>query len=221
MLAALIVVAGGAICAAGAEDGPAPLPSITRQALFTLVGTLYNLDPQLLESIAEVESNDNPRAVSPKGALGFMQLLPDTAYQFGVNDPFEPAQSVLGAARFLSDIRQRQLTQHEFSADLPTLLAAYNAGEGAVEQYRGVPPYPETKQYIKRVLWLYLFGVPPERATTPIALPTQASAPPIPVNRAPAQPSSRLSLGSAQGGLSDRELLERLADLRRERRSVK
>ena len=91
----------------------------------------------------------NPRAVSPKGCIGLMQLHPDTATRFGVTDAFDPAQNIRGGARYL-----RFLTDH-FQGDLPLILAAYNAGENAVIKHQGIPPYRETQQYVRKVTDLY------------------------------------------------------------------
>jgi soluble lytic murein transglycosylase-like protein len=139
---------GGACAAQSLSEGKA----FDEHALLGVVGSLYGIDPGLLEAIATAESNNNPAAMSDKGARGLMQLMPATAWQFKVIDPFDPVQNVLGAARFLDYLRKHT------GRDLPELLAAYNAGEGAVKFYHGVPPYPETRQYVRKVLWLYLFG---------------------------------------------------------------
>ncbi len=105
---------------------------------------LYGLDPALLKAIARAESNFDPQAVSPKGALGLMQLMPETAQIYGVKDPFDPQESVLAAAAYLRDLLA------EFK-DLRLALAAYNAGPKRVRFYQGVPPFPETMLYLKRV----------------------------------------------------------------------
>jgi soluble lytic murein transglycosylase-like protein len=127
--------------------------SIDRIALFRAVGAMYGLDPALLGAIATAESHNDAHKVSRKGAMGLMQLMPATAWQFSVADPFDPVDSTLGAGRFLSSLRR-----HRACRDLPQLIAAYNAGLGAVERYRGIPPYAETREYVRRVLWLYLLG---------------------------------------------------------------
>ncbi|BAL23423.1 lytic transglycosylase domain-containing protein [Azoarcus sp. KH32C] len=102
--------------------------------------------PALLEAVASVESGFNERARSPKGALGVMQLMPQTASRFGVNDPFDLRQNISGGARYLRELIDRFNT-------LPLALAAYNAGEGAVSRYGNtVPPYPETRAYVPKVL---------------------------------------------------------------------
>ncbi|MCW2522327.1 MAG: lytic transglycosylase, partial [Frankiales bacterium] len=103
----------------------------------------YNLPPGLLAAVAQTESGGNPTAVSPAGAQGLMQLMPSTAAGLGVN-PWDPAQSVQGAAQLLSGYLQKY-------GSVPLALAAYNAGPGAVDQYGGVPPYPETQNYVSKI----------------------------------------------------------------------
>ncbi|MGB9383078.1 lytic transglycosylase domain-containing protein [Candidatus Binatus sp.] len=126
--------------------------------LFRAAAELYSIDPDLLAAIASVESGGNSDAVSPKGAQGLMQLMPATATRFGVIDPFDPVSNTLGAVRFISFLRQYR-TAHGDGAPLSLveMIAAYNAGEAAVDKYNGVPPYPETQQYVRKVLIAYLF----------------------------------------------------------------
>lgn len=114
--------------------------------IFNEMESRYDLPPGLLERMASVESKFNPSAKSPKGAVGIMQLMPDTAQRFGVTDRTDPRQSIEGGARYL-----RWLLDH-FDGDIARAVAAYNAGEGAVEQYNGIPPFPETQDYVRRVL---------------------------------------------------------------------
>ncbi len=105
----------------------------------------YALSPAFLEAVARTESGLDPQAVSPAGAIGLMQLMPATARRLGV-DPRDPAQNVMGGARYLRE----QLDRFDGSIDLA--LAAYNAGSGRVVQYRGVPPFRETQAYVRRNL---------------------------------------------------------------------
>jgi hypothetical protein len=102
----------------------------------------HSLPPQLIHSVIKVESNYNAHAVSNKGALGLMQLIPATARRFGVNDAFNPIQNIQGGARYLRYLLDL------YKGDYPLALAAYNAGEGAVARYGGVPPYAETQNYV-------------------------------------------------------------------------
>lgn len=108
------------------------------------------IDAALLHSVIGVESGYNPKAVSPKGALGLMQLMPDTARRYGVTDPLNATQNLQGGARLLRDLLDR------FSDDKKLALAAYNAGIGAVLAHgRRIPPYPETARYVPTVLQRY------------------------------------------------------------------
>lgn len=109
----------------------------------------YGLDPDLVLAIVAVESNFNSGAVSPRNAQGLMQLIPKTARRFGVRNPFDPKENLRGGMRYL-----RWLLKH-FKGDVTLVLAAYNAGEGAVGTYKGIPPYPETRNYVKKVRRLY------------------------------------------------------------------
>ncbi len=112
--------------------------------LFKRYGRSLNLDPNLLKAVAKVESNFNPRARSHKGAQGLMQLMPDTARDLGVSNPYDPEQAIYGGSLYL----KKQLDRF---GSLELALAAYNAGPNTVEKYRGVPPYKETRNYIRKV----------------------------------------------------------------------
>lgn len=104
------------------------------------------IDADLIASVIQAESRANPRAVSPKGAQGLMQLMPETATRLGVTDPFDPTANVDAGTRYLRELLER------YDYDLIRALAAYNAGPQRVEQYRGVPPYRETRAYVARIV---------------------------------------------------------------------
>jgi soluble lytic murein transglycosylase-like protein len=109
----------------------------------------HGLDPKLMDALVRVESGYNPKAISHKGAMGLMQLMPSTARRLGVDDPFDPRQNVRGGMREFSRLVD------QYRGNLQLALAAYNAGEGAVSKYRGIPPYKETRNYVSRILSLY------------------------------------------------------------------
>jgi hypothetical protein len=109
----------------------------------------YGVPEQLVSAVIRVESAFNPRAVSSKGARGLMQLMPETASVLGVRNTFDPYENIDGGVRHLRGLIDR------FGQNLPLALAAYNAGEKAVTAYRGIPPYPETRDYVARILRLF------------------------------------------------------------------
>lgn len=107
------------------------------------------VDPALVKAMIEVESNRDLRALSHKGAMGLMQLIPETARRFGVENPWDPRQNVKGGILYL-----RYLLSY-FKGDVDLVLAAYNAGEHAVDRHGGIPPYKETRNYVRKVRRLY------------------------------------------------------------------
>ena len=109
----------------------------------------YNVNYNLIKAVIKAESNFNPQAVSRAGARGLMQLMPKTAYAYQVKDSFEPESNIEGGVRYL------RYLLNLFQGDLYLALAGYNAGENAVINYKGVPPYPETRTYVQRVLRFY------------------------------------------------------------------
>ena len=119
----------------------------------------YGVDPVLVRAVIQVESDFDPQCVSNRGARGLMQLMPETARRYGVRSIFDPEENIRGGVRYLGDLLGM------FHNDLPRALAAYNAGEGAVLKYAGIPPYSETMTYVKRALTVY-YGQPYGQATS-------------------------------------------------------
>lgn len=109
----------------------------------------HNLPPALIKAIIRAESNGEPYAVSPKGAQGVMQLMPFTARQMNVSDPFDPVENIEGGVKYLKELLGT------FGGNLAHAVAAYNAGPAAVKKYGGIPPYNETRLYVKRVMNYY------------------------------------------------------------------
>ncbi|WP_026767626.1 lytic transglycosylase domain-containing protein [Selenomonas ruminantium] len=125
-----------------------PLADQNLSTLIEAAARKYKVDPKLVAAVAEVESNGNQEAVSSAGAIGVMQLMPDTAASLGV-DPYNKQQNIEGGAKYL-----RQMLD-TFGGDTKKAVAAYNAGPGAVKDYGGVPPYKETQNYVSKVLDIY------------------------------------------------------------------
>jgi soluble lytic murein transglycosylase-like protein len=123
---------------------PATKPNL--QEVIKGASEKHSLDEDLINSVIRAESGFNPHAVSPKGARGLMQLMPDTASGLGVSDTFDPKANVEGGTQYLRWLLDR------YHYDLAKALAAYNAGPHRVEQYRGVPPYAETRAYVARII---------------------------------------------------------------------
>lgn len=131
----------------GAPTASSRVAGVPFADLFNAAGSRYGVDPVLLAAMARTESGFDPAAVSPAGAQGLMQLMPGTAKGLGVTDPFDPAQSVQGAAQLMRDLLDR-------FGRVGEALAGYNAGPGAVIRYGGVPPYAETQGYVQKILAL-------------------------------------------------------------------
>lgn len=130
---------------AAQEAGPAK----TTNEIVEEASVDKGVDADFIRSVIEQESAGNPRAVSPAGARGLMQLMPGTASQLGVRDSFNPEQNVHGGAQYLRELLER------YHGDAVKALAAYNAGPAAVDRYQGVPPYRETRQYVSRIVRNY------------------------------------------------------------------
>lgn len=110
---------------------------------------VQHVDHRLVESLVEMESGYDPNALSAKGAMGLMQLMPEVAREYGVIDPYDPRQNLAAGVRHLKKLLVK------YRANLEKAVAAYNAGESAVDRYSGVPPYPETRTYVRRVLYRF------------------------------------------------------------------
>lgn len=150
----------------GWSTGNARLDALIRQN-----GARYGVDPYLIFCVMEQESHFNSRAVSHAGAQGLMQLMPGTGARFGVRRPFDPAENVMGGTRYL-----KMLLNH-FGGRVDLVLAGYNAGEGAVMKYGGrVPPYKETRNYVKRISARYQRNRPAVTAASHAGAPTTAPA---------------------------------------------
>ncbi len=122
-----------------------PLPATAHDRFIEYLATETGVSADLIKAVAMVESGFDVRARSPKGALGLMQLMPDVARKYGVRDAYDPHENLRAGATHLSSLLDR------YDGDLTLTLAAYNAGPGAVKRYRGVPPYRETRNYIRKV----------------------------------------------------------------------
>jgi len=130
----------------GPAPAPAPLPAVSLDEMVSAASTRNNIDRDLILSVIRAESGFNPDAVSPKGAQGLMQLMPQTAARLGVQNALDPATNVEGGTRYLGQLLAR------YHNNLLLALAAYNAGPQRVEQYRGVPPFRETRVYVARII---------------------------------------------------------------------
>jgi soluble lytic murein transglycosylase-like protein len=124
---------------------PAPIPARFR-TLVSAAATKHGVDERLIHALIQVESGYQSRARSPKGARGLMQVLPSTGRQYGALDLFDPSVNLDAGVRHLKSLLSR--------FDLPVALAAYNAGEGAVARFKGIPPFRETQNYVTRILRL-------------------------------------------------------------------
>ena len=131
------------------DAAPARVPhSGTWDGLIGMTARQHQVQPALVKAVIAAESNFDPRAVSHKGARGLMQLMPETAAALGVQNPLRPEENLRGGVRYLREMLDRY-------GETPLALAAYNAGPAAVDRYGGIPPYPETRDYVERVLTYY------------------------------------------------------------------
>jgi len=139
-----------------------PAPRADVSGLVATIAARHDVEPSLVDSVIQVESNYNPYAVSPKGAMGLMQLIPATARRFGVTDAFDAQDNLEGGIKYLKHLQQ-------LYADDRLALAAYNAGEGAVAKYGSVPPYTETQNYVTEVGRRYTNAVRKQVKGKPVA----------------------------------------------------
>jgi hypothetical protein len=153
--------------------------------VFLTAGNKYNISPALLKAVASAESGFNPEAISSSGAVGLMQIMPETARQLGI-DPRDPVQSIQGAASYLRTLL------NQFNGNTMLAIAAYNAGPGAVARYNGIPPFKETQNYVVQVAELM------KRYSSNSAGPANGS-----VNYAPENAGSPAISGSRSGDLAD------------------
>jgi soluble lytic murein transglycosylase-like protein len=179
--AASDLAAAGPRSAAVGEDFNAPLVKASDPHLDRIVqeaAERHSVDPALVKAVISTESGWNTRAISQKGAVGLMQLIPATAQRFGVGNPFDPAQNVEGGTMYLKSLLDR------YNGDLAKSLAAYNAGERAVDSSHGVPAIRETQNYVQKVTHAYFR---PESGRNPVLW-----SPPKPVVRQEIGPGGRV-----------------------------
>jgi soluble lytic murein transglycosylase-like protein len=138
----LLFLAPAGVRAAGSRDEVKRL----YDPIVKVYSTKYRVPADLVHSIIKAESDYDCRALSVKGAAGLMQLMPETATQYGVRDRFNPDDNIMGGVKYLKDLCQL------FNNNTKFVLAAYNAGQEAIKKFGGIPPYPETKEYIRRVM---------------------------------------------------------------------
>jgi soluble lytic murein transglycosylase-like protein len=151
-------------------------PEVRRASLWNTVQETSNrhgLDPKLVDLVIRMESGYHPYVVSPKGAQGVMQLMPETASLYGVHNAFDPIENISAGVRYLKDLLAR------YNSDVKLALAAYNAGPGAVDRHGGVPPYQETRKYVNAILNAYSGVQPPVVLTGGFGRPATPPARPV------------------------------------------
>jgi soluble lytic murein transglycosylase-like protein len=156
--------------AASAAMLPANGTQARIHALIDSIASNHGVDPALVKAIAKTESNFDRWAVSPKGALGLMQLIPDTGARFGVRDFFDPSQNIEGGVRYIKFLLAK------FKGNVDLSLAAYNAGENLVERLGRIPSIPETRDYVRKVRLNYGKSSPRQAGFTPVAASAGAAA---------------------------------------------
>jgi hypothetical protein len=126
-----------------------PQPPTKFDSIIRSIAANYGLEPALIHSIIRTESNYDPDAVSPRGARGLMQLMPETAERYGVRDIYDPRENIEGGVRYLKYLMELYDRKTDY------VLAAYNAGHNAIKKYGGIPPFPETRRFIEKVKATY------------------------------------------------------------------
>jgi soluble lytic murein transglycosylase-like protein len=172
---------------AAAPDAQPVLPPAGIDEAVSRIAAEHSLSPQLIHSVIKVESNYNAHAISSKGALGLMQLIPATARRFGVSDVFNPVQNIQGGTKYLRYLLDL------YNGNYALALAAYNAGEAAVARYGGVPPFAETQNYVTLVRRQW------EQARKAAAAKTAAPAPPQTTEAKEAGPAHVVEIVQADG----------------------
>ncbi|HEY0512046.1 MAG TPA: lytic transglycosylase domain-containing protein [Thermoanaerobaculia bacterium] len=167
----------------------ADLPDQRLEPMIARHSDAQNLDPKLVRALIQAESGYNVKALSNKGAIGLMQLMPDTASELNIHDPFDPDQNIKGGTMYL-----RRMLDH-FAGKVELAIAAYNAGPGAVEKHGGIPPFAETRDYVQRVLALWRGAELSLPAATSMLLPGNHRK-----ARLIRGPNNRLVLTTALGG---------------------
>jgi soluble lytic murein transglycosylase-like protein len=132
-------------CSARVDWDSVPLNRVAFPDIIREVSAVHGVEESLIRAIIHAESAYQPDAKSPKGAQGLMQLMPPTQDELGVRDPYDPIENIEGGTRYLAGLLE------QFDGDIRLASAAYNAGPGAVQRYQGIPPYPETQEYVRRV----------------------------------------------------------------------